>query len=87
MDCVIKEIVNLNKCAVSPFSGQKCDGTLKVNWDNHYALIPEEKTCISRGQKGVFIAVRPDDMEKLGSGKAVLMLQTSGINIFVKVDG
>lgn len=85
MDCIVKEIVTLDKSGICPFSGQKCDGTMKVNWTKDYVLLPEAKVCISRGQKGVFIEVTPADMEKVKAGE-VLMLQANGANVFVKVN-
>lgn len=85
MDCVIKEVVKLDKSGVCPFSGQKCDGSLNINWVKDYVLIPECKTCISRGQKGVFVEVSPQDLERVKGGD-VLMLKASGANVFVKVN-
>lgn len=85
MDCVVKELVTLDKGGICPFSGQKCDGTLKINWQRDYVLLPECKTCISRGKHGVFIEVSPADIEKVGSGMSVLMIQAGGNTVFVKV--
>lgn len=85
MDCIVKELVQLDKSGVCPFSGQKCDGTLKVNWSHDYTLLPESKTCISRGQKGVFVEISGADVERIGTGQSVLMLNAGDHKVFVKV--
>ena len=85
MDCIIKEVVTLEKSGVCPFSGQKCDGTLSLNWSKDYVLIPESKACLSRGQKAVFIEASRADLEAVGKDSAVLMLQANGTKVFLKV--
>lgn len=85
MDCVIREVVRLDKSGVCPFAGQKCDGSLNISWAKDYVLIPENKVCISRGQKGIFIEVTPQDLERVRDGE-VLMLKASGANVFVKAN-
>ena len=84
MDCVIREVVQLDKSGVCPFSGQKCDGTLSLSWSGDYVLIPEEKACISRGQKSVFVEMAAEDLKKM-TGGAVLLLRANGANVFVRV--
>ena len=87
MDCVIKEVVQLEKSGVCPFSGAKCDGTLNLSWGKDYVLIPESKACLSRGQKAVFVEVSAEDLTKVANEGAVLMLQANGTKVFVRAAG
>ena len=88
MDCIMKDIVGLDKSGICPFSGQKCDGTMNINWATEYVLIPGEKVCISQlhidGQPAL-VEVSKADIENVKNG-AVLMFKTpKGTPCFVKV--
>ena len=77
MDCVIREVVALDRSGICPFAGAKCDGTMKINWGAEYALLPENKVCLSQGQRPVFIEIQAGDLEKVRTG-SVLMIRTAG---------
>ncbi len=85
MDCVMRELVQLDKSGVCPYAGAKCDGTLKLNWKKEYALIPESKVCLSQAKSSAFIEVEPSDIDKVSIGDAVLMIRTDANHaIFVR---
>ena len=84
MDCIMKDVVSLEKSGVCPFSGQKCDGTLSLNWSQEYVLTHESKVCLSRGQKAVFVEVCAEDLAEVGAGDTVLMIQANGTKVFVR---
>ena len=86
MDCIIAESIRLGGQGYCPYAATRCDGKLHLEWLREYALIPEEKTCISRGKENRFIEVSKADLEAVASGSGVLMIrtQTGGV-CFVKV--
>lgn len=86
MDCILKEVVQLDRSGICPFAGAKCDGTMKTCWGREYALLPESKVCLTQGKHPVYVEITGADLEQVGSGKAVLMIRTSGGGTcFVKV--
>ena len=48
MDCIMKDVVALDRSGLCPFNGQKCDGTMSITWGTDYVVIPESKVCISQ---------------------------------------
>lgn len=86
MDCIIKEVIALDKSGICPYAGQKCDGIQKMNWSESYTLIPETKVCLAQGAKGsCFVEISGADMEQIGTGQAVLMIRAAGgSTVFVK---
>ena len=88
MDCVLKEIVGLNRSGLCPFSGQKCDGTISLNWATDHVLIPEEKVCVSQmhidGQPAL-VELNAAAVERLKGGEVLMFLSGKGEPCLVKV--
>lgn len=85
MECIIKEVVQLDRSGICPFAGAKCDGTMKINWQRQFALLPESKVCLSQGQHPTFIEVPKEELALVQEGAAVLMVRTpAGGTCFIK---
>lgn len=87
MNCILKEIVNLGRDGICPYSGRKCDGEMNLTWQREYATIPEEKVCISATKEPVLVQVRAADLDKIRNGAGVLLINTekNGL-VFVKAE-
>lgn len=87
MNCILKEIVNLGKDGICPYSGRKCDGEMNLTWQREYATIPENKVCISSWKEPTLIEVRAADLERIRNGEGVLLINTgkNGL-VFVKAE-
>lgn len=87
MNCILKEIVALEKGGICPYAGRKCDGEMSLNWGREYATIPENKVCISQTKNPILIQVRPADLEKIKEGGSVLLINSGKTGlVFVKAE-
>lgn len=87
MNCILKEVVNLSKDGLCPYSGRKCDGEMNLTWQREYATIPENKVCISATKEPVLVQVRTADLERIRSGEGVLLINTGKAGlVFIKAE-
>ena len=87
MNCILKEIVGLDPSGICPFAGKKCDGEMNINWSRSFAIIPENKVCISQTKDSTMIQVRAADLDRIKNGQGVLLINTGrGGNVYVKIE-
>jgi len=88
MDCVMKDVVGLDKSGICPFSGQKCDGTMSISWGTDKVLIPGEKVCLSQlhvdGQPAL-VEITTSDLDRIRNGEVLMFKTPKGCPCFVKV--
>lgn len=88
MDCIMKDVVALDRSGLCPFNGQKCDGTMSITWGTDYVVIPESKVCISQlhidGQPAL-VEVTAADLDRLKSGEVLMFRNGRGDASFVRM--